>query len=136
MVTRLLDTDVCIRFLRGDAATLARIREHLPESYRISVVTWYELWVGIEKSATSLLREKKKNRLELLRLYVSTAVFSEPEAVESAAIRAELELGGRVIGPYDLLIAGTARLRGWTLVTGNIGEFGRVENLECDDWGA
>jgi tRNA(fMet)-specific endonuclease VapC len=134
MVTRLLDTNVCIRFLRGDAVTVARIQEFEPESFRMSAVTWYELQVGIEKSATASLREKKRRRLKLMRQYVSTAVFSEGEAVEAAKIRVELEGAGRVIGPYDLLIAGTARAKGWTVVTGNLGEFSRVENLLCEDW--
>jgi tRNA(fMet)-specific endonuclease VapC len=38
------------------------------------------------------------------------------------------------IGGYDLLIAGHARSRGLTVVTGNLTEFGRVDGLRCEDW--
>ena len=45
-----------------------------------------------------------------------------------------LERQGQTIGGYDLLIAGHARSRGLTVVTGNLGEFNRVEALRCEDW--
>ena len=39
-----------------------------------------------------------------------------------------------MIGGYDLLIAGHARCRGLTVVTGNLNEFSRVEGLRVEDW--
>jgi tRNA(fMet)-specific endonuclease VapC len=39
-----------------------------------------------------------------------------------------------VTGPYDLMIAGHARSRGLIVVTGNLGEFTRVDGLRCEDW--
>jgi len=39
-----------------------------------------------------------------------------------------------MIGGYDVLIAGHARSRGLIVVTGNLGEFGRVDGLRCEDW--
>jgi tRNA(fMet)-specific endonuclease VapC len=39
-----------------------------------------------------------------------------------------------VIGPYDLMIAGHARSRGMIIVTGNLGEFQRVQGIRCEDW--
>jgi tRNA(fMet)-specific endonuclease VapC len=58
----------------------------------------------------------------------------ERTAHESARIRAELEAGGQVIGPMDLLIAGTAMSRGAVLVTCNTREFSRVKGLRSLDW--
>jgi tRNA(fMet)-specific endonuclease VapC len=49
-------------------------------------------------------------------------------------VRAALEKSGTPIGPYDLLIAGQALARGLTVVTANVGEFGRVPGLETVDW--
>jgi tRNA(fMet)-specific endonuclease VapC len=45
-----------------------------------------------------------------------------------------LERKGQVIGGYDVLIAGHARSLGLTVVTGNLGEFLRVEGLRAEDW--
>ena len=58
-----------------------------------------------------------------------------PEAADHAAdIRADLERKGTPIGGYDVLIAGHARSKGLVVVTGNLGEFSRVEGLRCEDW--
>ena len=46
----------------------------------------------------------------------------------------ELETKGVVIGPIDLLIAGTAISRGAVLVTSNTREFSRVKGLRLSDW--
>jgi tRNA(fMet)-specific endonuclease VapC len=60
-----------------------------------------------------------------------------PEA-QPAASRAQSNFRFRcyrtpVIGPYDILIAGHARSRGLVVVTGNLGEFHRVEGLRAED---
>jgi tRNA(fMet)-specific endonuclease VapC len=39
-----------------------------------------------------------------------------------------------VFAPIDLMIAGQARSRGLTVVTGNLEEFQRVQGLRCEDW--
>ena len=38
------------------------------------------------------------------------------------------------IGPNDLLIASIALAHDLTVVSGNVGEFGRVPNLNVEDW--
>lgn len=48
--------------------------------------------------------------------------------------RAELEPGGRIIGPNDLLIAAQVLTNGLTLVTDNVGEFARVDGLQIQNW--
>ena len=39
-----------------------------------------------------------------------------------------------MIGGYDVLIAGHSRRQGLIVVTGNLGEFGRVDDHRCEDW--
>jgi len=60
--------------------------------------------------------------------------FDADAADHAADIRANLERRGQTIGGYDLLIAGHARSRGLIVVTGNPGEFRRVDGLRCEDW--
>jgi tRNA(fMet)-specific endonuclease VapC len=45
-----------------------------------------------------------------------------------------LDRGGRTIGPNDLIIAATARATETTLVTNNVDEFSRIEELTLEDW--
>ena len=49
-------------------------------------------------------------------------------------LRAELARTGRVIGPYDMMIAGHARSLGLILVTNNQKEFERVPGLRVENW--
>jgi len=49
-------------------------------------------------------------------------------------IRADLEKRGRLIGPYDLMIAAHARSVDAVLVTDNTKEFGRVGGLKTVNW--
>ena len=98
-----------------------------------SVVT-FELWYGVAKS-----QRKEANTQRLLAFLAGPlewTLFDEEDAREAGAVRAELEIAGRPIGAYDVLIAGQARRRGATLVTANVGECERVAGLKWEDWAA
>jgi tRNA(fMet)-specific endonuclease VapC len=60
--------------------------------------------------------------------------FDRRAAEHAGEIYAELGGGGQLIGPYDILIAGHARSLGLVVITGNLGEFGRVSGLRSEDW--
>ena len=60
--------------------------------------------------------------------------FDTADAMAAGALRHELEKPGQTIGPADILIAGQALNRGWTIVTNDIDHFGRVQNLPLIDW--
>ena len=62
--------------------------------------------------------------------------FTEDDADGATAVRIGLERIGQRIGAMDMLIAGQAISRGWTLVTANLHEFGRVRGLQMIDWTA
>ena len=59
----LLDTDTCIRFMKGQAATLARIQSFSRETLCISTITAFELNTGIEKCARP---EQERAKVALL----------------------------------------------------------------------
>ena len=62
--------------------------------------------------------------------------FDDACADRTARIRTDLARAGNPIGPYDLMIAGTALAHDLTLVTHNVGEFARVPGLAIEDWEA
>lgn len=128
----LLDTNACIALLNNSSPPLlSRMRRHNPEEIGLPAPVAYELFYGAHKS-----RHADRN-LELLdRIGFEVVPFDASDARIAGLIRSQLELIGRPIGPYDLLIAGQARARNMILVTANRREFQRVQGLECEDWSA
>lgn len=130
MTVHLLDTDVCITVLRGhDARAPARLRDLSAPA--VSSVTVAELACG---AARSLAPES--NRAEVSRLIAAMDVvdLDADAAWHAGDIRSELPAAGTPMGGYDLLVAGIARSRGMTLVTGNVREFERVPRLLIEPW--
>jgi tRNA(fMet)-specific endonuclease VapC len=131
MLRYMLDTNLCIRVLR-DRPQHVRARFNAEaDGLSISTIVLTELLHGAAKSARPLENrsevERFANRLEVL-------TFDSDAAAHAGDIRAALEREGRSIGGYDVLIAGHARSRGLIVVTGNLGEFSRVDGLRCEDW--
>ncbi len=125
----LLDTNVVIEVLRGNAAVLARLRARAPGDVGVSAIVMHELFYGAFRSARV---EANVARVDGLRFAV--AAFEREDARAVGAVRAALAAAGAGIGPYDVLIAGQALARGAVLVTHNVREFGRVEGLRVEDW--
>ncbi len=130
-MTYLLDTNFCIAVLRGLPSAIGRMSMAAPEQCSVSVVSLYELWVGVERCQNPV-REKEKLRDFISPLQVLP--FGEAAAIQTAKIRFNLERIGQPIGPYDLMIAGQAIVHNLTLVTHNFKEFSRVSELLIADW--
>jgi tRNA(fMet)-specific endonuclease VapC len=131
----LLDTNVCIALinLRDDAVRkrYRNVSRSGGQVYVSSVVT-FELWYGV---ANSTRVSWNNERLEtFLAGRITVLPFDDDDARAAGSIRADLESSGKVIGPYDLLIAGQAMARQLTLVTANVSEFSRVKGLKWQDW--
>ena len=127
----LLDTNLCIRVLR-DRPPRVRTRFNAEAAgLCISTVVLAELLHGAAKSARPT---ENRSAVEGFAARLEVLDFDGAAADHAADIRAMLERQGNPIGGYDLLIAGHARSRGLIVVTGNLGEFRRVEGLRCEDW--
>lgn len=128
----LLDTNICIYIIKNKPATvLERFRNLSPVDVGISSITVYELMYGVHKSS------RPRNNLAALNLFLTPlniVDFGKDDASMCGKIRAELEAGGQIIGPYDLQIAAQAVTRKLTLVSNNLREFKRVPNLKTLNW--
>jgi tRNA(fMet)-specific endonuclease VapC len=131
MIKYLLDTNLCIRVLRDRPQGLRERFNAEASSLSISSVVLYELLYGAAKSARPI---DSRHAVEAFASRLAVLAFDDDAAAHAGEIRAELERKGTPIGSYDLLIAGHARSRGLVVVTGNLGEFRRVEGLRCEDW--
>lgn len=128
----LLDTNACIRYLRDPVSP---IRTHLAavpvgDVYLCSVVL-AELHRDAERSADPVANRAV---VDTFAAVYRSLPFDDAAAPIHARVRVHLERAGRIIGPYDLLIAAIALAHGLTLVTHNTGEFSRVPALALVDW--
>lgn len=130
MMRFLLDANAVIELLRRpDGAVLRRVRAYAPGEIGLSAIALHELYYGAFRSGR---REQNVALVDGMRFEV--VEFDGEDGRHAGEIRAALATRGTPIGPYDALIAGQARARGLTLVTANVGEFGRVEGLAVEDW--
>ena len=127
----LLDTNVCIAYKKRKSSIPERIETLPAGQVAMSVVTWGELMLGVEKSQ---FRERSLEILKRVREIIPVIGTDESVGDHYGAIRGRLELAGKKIGPNDLWIAAHARALGIPVVTNNTGEFARVSGLTVEDW--
>lgn len=131
MLRYMLHTNLCIRVLR-DRPHAARLRfNQAADGLCISTIVLTELLLGAEKSASPT---DIRRSVEALIARLIVVAFDDNAAAHAAEIRATLERQGQPIGGYDVLIAGHARSRGLVLITENLKEFNRVDELRSEDW--
>lgn len=128
----LLDTCVISDFTKGNPNVQARLKAERPSDLLISSVTLMEIRFGLVLNPE---RAKKIGPItqSLLKL-IDVLSFEDKEATSVAAIRASLRKCGTPIGPYDVMIAGTAVANQLIMVTSNTDEFQRVSGLVLEDW--
>ena len=135
-MTLSIDTNVFVEVIRGR-------RPEVRERFRVacaasqplvaSLIVLHELQYG------AALHARPVTQLENVRMalaQVTIEPFNERDMAAVAQVRLALRRLGRPIGPYDLLIAGQALARGWTVVSSNLAEFTRVDGLNVIDWTA
>jgi len=128
----ILDTNICIYIIKKKPVGVFEKFKQLPiGSVAMSLITYGELEYGALRSNNS---EKALNVLEELANYIPILPAGVDVAKEYASIRADLASIGTPIGNNDLWIAAHARSLGHTLVSNNIKEFERVENLQLENW--
>lgn len=136
-MTYLLDTNACIALINGAPKDVRRRFQRAIDKEAgifVSSVVTFELWYRVAKSQH---KDTNARRLEaFLAGPLEWALFDDDDAREAGLVRAELEVAGKPIGAYDVLIAGQARHRGATLVTSNAAECDRVTGLKWEDWAA
>jgi tRNA(fMet)-specific endonuclease VapC len=132
MAVYMLDTDISSYIMkRSHDSVLRRLQKVAVGDVCISAITKSELMYGVQASPR---RQQDQAALDAYLRYVVVLDYPDQAALHYAQIRADLRLRGTMIGANDLLIAAHARCLGLTLVTNNTREFGRVQNLEIENW--
>jgi tRNA(fMet)-specific endonuclease VapC len=130
----MLDTNICIHIIKKNPENvLNRLKQNRKKGLYISVITLAELEFGIANS-NSLYRER--NRIALMEFLTIMGIknFDANAAKEYGIIKKELKDKNCLIGPFDMLIGAHAKSLNMTLVTNNVKEFKRIQDLNIENW--
>jgi tRNA(fMet)-specific endonuclease VapC len=128
----LLDTNICIYLIKQKPPkVLERFSNLALSDIGISSITVAELEYGVYKS-----QQQEKNRSALMQFLIPLEIveFDQAAATVYGEIRSDLESRGLVIGAMDMLIAAHALSLSVTLVSNNVREFSRIDNLSLENW--
>jgi len=126
----LLDTNICIHFFKGQFGLIEKFREIGFEEFAISEITLAELMYGAEKSQNIVKNkqvvEKFAEKITILPIFNAIEIYGKEKA--------RLKTKGIIISDLDLFIGATAIVNNMILITRNIREFKRLENIRIENW--
>ncbi len=128
----LLDTCVISDFFKKIPSVVENFEKISPKQIYVSTITIMEIEYGLQLNQE---RAKKIRPLwESLVKYIQIVPYCDYCGIASASIRSNLKKEGLPIGPYDILIAGTALAHHLIAVTSNFHEFARISELTVENW--
>lgn len=133
-MTLAFDTSTLVEVIRARRPDVRRrFAEAVGSSERkvASILVVHELLSGALASPDPA-REREK--IERILQAIEVVPLEDVDAESTALVLHRLRAVGRPIGDIDTLIAGQALGRGWTVVTGNVRHFGRIDGLPLIDW--
>jgi tRNA(fMet)-specific endonuclease VapC len=126
----LLDTNICIYFLKGLYWLDQKIQSVKSENCFISEITLAELKYGVENSEKKLMN--KKNLDDFVANFTILPIFNCLDVY--AKEKAKLRKKGTLIDDFDLLIGSTAISNNLILVTRNVSDFERLDGIVIENW--
>jgi len=124
----ILDADVVIRGEKGTFDLTSWVASRPNDRFEIAAITVAELWHGVER-ATGTHKFTLQRYLDAVLSLLPIIPYTERTAYEHARIWAELEISGKMIGSYDLIVGATALERGSEVATFNKRHFARIKGL-------
>ena len=118
--------------MRGDEEVIDYIKKHTPVELCFCTITLAEILYGIEKSPVR--KKERRLKIEQISSLLGLYPFDEAAARKYATIRTQLEREGMVISERDTQIASIAMANGFIVVTHNVKEFDRINQLNVEDW--
>jgi tRNA(fMet)-specific endonuclease VapC len=126
----LLDTNICIFFIKGKYDLNKKISAVGQENCFISEVTVAELKYGVENSKSiepmRIIVEAFISKFSIIPIFSSLDTYAKEKA--------RLRKTGQLIDDFDILIGATAVTNDMIMVTNNVSHLGRIENNTIEDW--
>ena len=130
----LLDTNICVHFIKGEFNLRNKILQVGFRFCYISEITIAELLYGVENSSPER-RLINLQRVQDLRISFSGRVIPISECLEEyAKQKAQLRKIGRRVEDLDIFIGATAITKGLILATRNTKDFVNMENIQLENW--
>lgn len=127
----LLDTSICVFFLRGKLDLDKMVKEVGLDNCYISEITVAELRFGAENSEDTVKSNKAVDiflrGLTIIPIFGSTKRY----AIEKVRLR---KIGKPMNDEFDLLIGVTAIENQLTLVTDNVKDFKLLNGIQIENW--
>lgn len=126
----LLDTNICVYFIRGKRDIAARIAEIGIDHIFISEMTLGELLYGAQCS------DRPSENLHAVRVFcqyvtvVPTAKIWNEFAIQKAFLRRK----GQLVEDADVIIGATAVVNDMVMVTENVKHLGRLNGIAVENW--
>ena len=128
----LLDTNICVRFLRGDKSISRRLlNADENDDLRMPAMVEGELFYGVEKSER---RDENREKVKSLLALIPVCHTDDETMEKFGELKAVAESSGKRVDDADVLIAATALRHDAVLVTGNARHFSRFAGLAIEDW--
>lgn len=127
----LLDTDICIYWLKGRTTVKAKINRVDRKDLAICVITASELYFGAYNS------NKIEQNLRTAETFIQSLTvlpLSNDTLKKFGQLKAELRKAGTPVADFDLLIASVALTENLILVTNNTPHYERITGLNLDNW--
>jgi tRNA(fMet)-specific endonuclease VapC len=126
----LLDTNICIYFIKGQFELNKKIAEVGEQNCFVSEMTVAELKYGVENSKTVEAMRKIVEAFILkffvIPIYNSLDIYAKEKA--------KLRKQGLMIDDFDILIGATAVANDMVMVTNNVAHLSRLDNIVIEDW--
>lgn len=122
-----IDTDWIIHGLRGEQRVVRKLLSIKKDGLAISMASLAELYEGIFRSSKPA---KDERVLQDFLSGVTILEIDQETCKDFGRQRARLRKDGHLIGDLDILIAATCIQHRLTLLTDNIRDFERIEDLK------
>ena len=130
MKNYLIDTNICIYYIKGKFDLKKKFEKVNPDNCFISEITLAELKFGVENS-----EKKEKNQKVLDNFLTGVKIVPIFHSLDLyAKEKAHLRKAGTPVDDFDLLIGVTSVTHNLTMVTNNTDHFRRIKGIALEDW--
>ncbi len=130
----IFDTSVLVTIERGSLNIENFIKGREDEPFGISAITVSELLHGVHRADSEKRRLKREAYVEKIIETFPIYPFDLSAARFYARIWANLAKKGISIGSHDLMIASTAISLGFSVVTSDMRDYGKIKGLKVEQF--